>query len=298
MPMCYTLYNIWKFARRGIPLNTFPVLIQDRVNAIIMRDLISIITPLWNTCMKLNPFLLKNIFNIYLFSFSLGLFKPLLRWLFKYSVGFLLTSVGIAWNEVLSGITLLKAISDYILSIVPIIPALHYIHTALIDSLPGDTSVTRPSSEVSHTPTPGRANQTTDLFTLIGLVLLGAGGVCLLVITTDYYYPQLIRSIPGMDSVLTSWYQCWDAITTWYLGEASGPTTPPSTPTSPTDISTDRISRTASGSSSSSSGSSGSSGSSTVYPNTPRPSRPSTPVLRPHGSNPVDPSVGGSLWGE
>lgn len=179
--MCYTISTLYSYARRGLTLNPLLVIeaINSRIPNIVIRDLITIILPYWNQAMKLNPSLLKNIFNIYLFSFSIGLIKPLLRWLFKYSLGFIFTSLGVAWNEVLSSITLLKQISDYILSIVPIMPALHHIHTALLDSLPGDTFVTRvrgpatlpgANSEVSP-------YQSADLFTLIGLVLLGAGGL-------------------------------------------------------------------------------------------------------------------------
>lgn len=104
------LWRIRSFLVKPLTIRNFPSL--DNYNTIVVRNILEVISPNWDKCLK-NATLFKILFNVYLIFISLGLFRPLLTNIFRYSIGLFLTSLVIAWNEALYSYSILRNLSDY-----------------------------------------------------------------------------------------------------------------------------------------------------------------------------------------
>lgn len=281
VPVTYAIFTLYSSIGKGLIINKLPTLILERLHPVIIRDLIDPIAPYWDKCLTKNSPLLKNFFRLYLGFFSIGLIRPLMTITFKYSFGLIFSSLGIAFNEVLSSITLLKWISDNILSIFPIIPFLQNFLNYTAELF---ININNPVNKdvINKIKNNEKIQDTSSILSIIGLVIITGSTIFLLILTGDYLCPSIIRTIPGVDTILNSWYSVWNYTISWFQ---STPSTPDSSPTkSPIDL-PDTISR----SFSDSSGSTGSSGS-TAQPLTPNPSRPGTPTVWLSRTNPADPN--------
>lgn len=202
---------------------------------------------------------LKHLFNVYLVFVSLGLFRPLLINGFRYSIGLFLTSIGIAWNEALYSFTILRNLSDFILSFFPDVVSLKNIITTTSNIKDYNLGInnSKYSLEINQ--------DTTSWLYILGLIILGSGTVIIILCAGDYVAPSILRSIPGIESILDSIYYTSNNILSWF---SSVDNNNPDLPKSPKSINiSEAISRSSSGSSTS-----------TITPPTPPVSRTSTPL--------------------
>jgi hypothetical protein len=94
IPTMSVLLRLRSFLIKGLTISTLPLLLNN-YNPVVVRNILEVVSPDWDKCLK-NATLFKNLFNVYLIFISLGLFRPLLTNGFRYSIGILLTSIGIA----------------------------------------------------------------------------------------------------------------------------------------------------------------------------------------------------------
>lgn len=259
VPVTMAIVKLYRWLAQGHSINTIIKLATAVFNPVILRDFIAVIFPLLEECMsKKKGVLLLNFFRLYTGLFLVGLVRPIFTTIFKYSFGIIFSSLGVVFNEALSGITVIKWIADKVLSIFPAVPFVNNI----LSQIKGDVNISKPT---------GNSNDNvsnfdlSSIFSTIGLVLIGAGAIFLVILVGDYYLPDYTRNIPGVDTILNSWYAVYDYIMSLFT---SGQT-PPSAPDADIKLTgPEPVSRTSSGSSS---------GSDTAGYPTPTPTRPGTP---------------------
>lgn len=269
IPVGYSIFKLNRYIGKGTLLKHIPSIVLEQISPVIVRDFINVIYPLIEECMSKNSILLRNFFRLYSGIFIIGLTKPFLKIVFRYTFGILFASLGVTLNEALSGIYLLKSISEKVLDFIPIIPFISNVTNQLTDL-------------VVNRNNPDMKPDTTDaasFLSILGLIIIGASSLFVLALIGDYFIPDVTRSIPGVDSVLNSWYSLYDYVVSFYTNY-SKPDAPssPSSSTSEIYINDNRISRSISSGSSSSS-------SSTIQQATPRPTRPNSPN-----------GMGGIMW--
>lgn len=293
IPVTMGIWHLYKFLILGLKVKEFPLLILNKLNPIFVKTITESIAPYWDICLKTNKPLFINLFRVFLGFLSLGIFRPIIFNIFKYTAGLFSVSIGIALNEALSSIKFLKWISNYTLSFLPInfnewLTAFKNIKTS-VGGLPNSINPRLSSSfgnmketALSNNPmTPNvdnvTINDTGSFLSTIGFIIMGFGVVIAVILTGDYIAPSTIRWIPGMEMILNHLYSTGDYILSWFK---STPTPKPDVP--PMDESTrwiptpwdnkdidlpsapEVISRNSSDS--------------TVHPLTPKPTRPSTPT--------------------
>lgn len=257
IPTMSVLLKLRTYLMRGI---TFPDLrlLLNNYNPVVVRNILDVISPDWDKCLK-NVTLFKNLFNVYLAFVSLGLFRPILSKIFRYSIGLFLSSIGIAWNEALSSYAVLKSISDYVLSFFPDVVSLKNIITTSYNIKDNNLEIEKPiySLEINE--------DNTSWLYILGLFILGSSAVIIMLCAGDYVAPSIIRSIPGLETILDSIYYSGNNILSWF---SSVDKPSPDLPKLPEPINIPEvISRSSSGSSSS-----------TITPPTPPVSRAGTPL--------------------
>lgn len=237
------------------------------------------ISPDWDNCIKKSG-LFKNFFKLFLGFFSIGLIRPIIFNTIKYSFGIVFTSIGIAFNEALSTITVLKTISDYVLNFIPIMPALNNLISLFKGQVSLPTNLSVNNNDIKET-----FNETSSLLSFLGLIILGAGTILIVLFTGDYFISSAVRTIPGVGTILDSLYSAGNYILSWFYS-APKPDIDPSTPKSiELDFIPESISRSSSG---------GSTASDTTFTQPTAPAtRPGTPSVWP---NPRDPRDTGSNW--
>ena len=253
IPVVISIWNLRKWIGMNYTLRTLSGPILDRIHPVILRDFTTLIFPFVDICVSKNSPLLKNLMRLYSGLFIIGLIRPVFTMLFKYSIGIVFSSLGIALNEALSAITVLKYISDYVLSIVPVIPWFSNLMNQISDTLASKRALKRAINN------PEVINETSSVLSIFGLILIGAGSLFLVLLLADYFIHSYAIAIPGAESLLNGWYGFYDYIISWIY-----PQTPDLSRSPSPDINlSDSIART------SSSGSD-----STILPPTPRPSTP------------------------
>lgn len=257
IPTAMGIWNIRKWIGMNYSFKTLTAPLLNNIHPIILRDFMTMIFPHIDICMLKNAHLLRNLMRLYSSLFIFGLIRPIMTLIFKYSFGIIFSSLGIALNEALSAITVLKYISDYVLSIFPVIPFFNNFMSQFSDV------VTNRSSVKTRLNTPEVITETSSVLSIFGLILIGAGSLFIVILVGDYFLPSITRSIPGVETILNGWYGVYDYMMSWIYPSTSDL---PSRSPSPDINLSDSIART------SSSGSD-----STILPPTPRPSRPSTP---------------------
>ena len=259
IPVATAIFKLYRWLASGHGIDVITTLAESYFNPVVFRDFSSIIFPTLKECLRAKrTVLLLNFFRLYTGVFFIGLIRPIFTTIFKYSFGIIFSSLGVVFNETLSGITLLKWVADYVLSIFPAMPLVNN----LITQIKGVGNISKPTSnrgeDVSNI-------DFSSIFSTIGLILIGAGAIFLVILVGDYYLPDYTRNIPGVDTILNSWYAVYDYIMSLFT---SGQT-PPSGPDADIKLTgPEPVSRTSSGSSS---------GSDTAGYPTPTPTRPGTP---------------------
>jgi hypothetical protein len=141
----------------------------------------------------LNKPLFSNLFGFFIGLTYLSFAKPIMLKIIKYNIGFLMSAVGIALNEILSGIHLLKSFSDSILYLIP------FDTNGFIQAVKGYFK--SPNLSISTLKNVDQkiisdakiVNDSGSLLSVIGLLILGAGVVLAVIITGDYLAPSTIR---------------------------------------------------------------------------------------------------------
>ena len=259
IPVATAIFKLYRWLASGHGIDVITTLAESYFNPVVFRDFSSIIFPTLKECLRAKrTVLLLNFFRLYTGVFFIGLIRPIFTSIFKYSFGIIFSSLGVVFNEALSGITVIKWIADKVLSIFPAVPFVNNI----LSQIKGDVSISKPT---------GNSNDNvsnfdlSSIFSTIGLVLIGAGAIFLVILVGDYYLPDYTRNIPGVETILNSWYSVYDYIMSLFT---SGQT-PPSAPDADIKLTgPEPVSRTSSGSSS---------GSDTAGYPTPTPTRPGTP---------------------
>jgi len=147
---------------------------------------------------------------VFLSFYSLGIIRPLLGQTFRWSVGLILSSIGIAFNEVLYGIGILKQASDFVLDWLP------------LDSIKNLINLKKEvGSPISETIKPEiikeTLNDNSSLLSLIGLIFLGLGTFVGLLCIGDYFSPDTFGNIPGVQTILDPVYSLGDWIKSWII---------------------------------------------------------------------------------
>ena len=259
IPVATAIFKLYRWLASGHGIDVITTLAESYFNPVVFRDFSSIIFPTLKECLRAKrTVLLLNFFRLYTGVFFIGLIRPIFTTIFKYSFGIIFSSLGVVFNEALSGITVIKWIADKVLSIFPAVPFVNNI----LSQIKGDVNISKPT---------GNSNDNvsnfdlSSIFSTIGLVLIGAGAIFLVILVGDYYLPDYTRNIPGVETILNSWYSVYDYIMSLFT---SGQT-PPSAPDADIKLTgPEPVSRTSSGSSS---------GSDTAGYPTPTPTRPGTP---------------------
>ena len=92
----------------------------------------------------------------------------------------MLSSLGIFWSETLSGIKILKTVSDYILGTIP-----DSFNIRILSSVKDRIIVIDPDPEVVYSG-----------LSFLSIALLGIFGVVAILVSTDIYYPDVVRFVP------------------------------------------------------------------------------------------------------
>jgi len=274
IPVASGVLSLYSFLKKGLLLQKFPTEVLDKLNPVVVKTLMEAISPHWNTCIK-NTALFKNIFRVFLGFFSMGLIRPVIFKSIQYSVGIIFTSLGIAWNEALSTISFLKTISDYVLTIIPIKPLFeNFLNFATPDSIV-DKKIIKDSLK-----------DNSSWFSIVGILILGAGTILTMMFIGDYFISSTIRSIPGVANILDPIYSIGNYFLSWFQ---STPIPKPETDTLDSSKINDALNSVSRSTSSSS-------GSSTVTPSTPPATRPGTPIVD-VWPEPSTPAPSQSPWG-
>lgn len=225
VPVAYGIFNVYTFLNKGLKLKDFPQEVLNKLNPLVVKTILEAITPDWDSCIKKAP-LFKNLFKLFMSFFSLGLIRPLMWNSAKYTFGLIFTSIGIALNEALSTISLLKTISDYVLNFIPIMPAINNFIN-LFKGVNSPINLPVKNSDIKES-----INETSSLLTIIGLFIFGAGAILAILFTGDYFISSTIRAIPGVPTILDTFYSAGNYILSWF----SSPPKPDIDPSSPVDI--------------------------------------------------------------
>jgi len=209
IPVLRVIYQLSRYATKGIkfedlPLNT--ALFLSKYNPIIIRTILDAISPYWNTCLK-NPVLFKSLFKVFMSFYSLGIMRPLLGQTFRLSVGIILSSIGIAFNEVLYSISLLKQGADFVLDFLP------------LDSIKNLINLKKEigSENIKPEIIKETLNNNSSLLSLIGLFFLGLGTFVGILCIGDYLSPDTFGNIPVVQTILDPVYSFGDWIKSWFI---------------------------------------------------------------------------------
>lgn len=110
IPVVRVLFNFRRFISQGYNNINNLQIISPYLNSYVINALIQPITPLLKECIKY-PDIFKRNLNYYYILISFSFIKPIIFKIIKWSIGLLLTSIGILWNESLQGISVLKDLS-------------------------------------------------------------------------------------------------------------------------------------------------------------------------------------------
>lgn len=235
--------------------NHFP-----RLDSFVLNTITNVLTPHWTDCVYY-PNLFKRLFDIFLFLNFLGIFGftfRIINTIFRFSIGTLLSSIGILWNESLLSISYLRDFALFIRDYVSLnfnfrIPLLSTIRKLNPNIDPQDLE-----------------SYTTGL-SFVGFLLLGVLGITVVLCGTHYYAPEIVNQIPYIGNVVELINTSIQSVYDYFFNNNNniGPGNNPNNDNGyrvrifPSGDAPEGISRSNSGGSTSSSGSS-SSGSSTA----------------------------------
>jgi hypothetical protein len=100
IPVFKVLWQINKLILKEVKFSSISRALFENYNPVIVKTIMDALSPHWDICLK-NPTLFKTLFKLFFGFYSLGLFRPFIYLSVKYTLGLVITSVGIALNEIL-----------------------------------------------------------------------------------------------------------------------------------------------------------------------------------------------------
>jgi len=166
--------------------------------------LLPALTPYWNNCMSY-PKLFSKLFNIFMIINYLGIFGytfKLTKFIIKFSLGSLVTSIGVLWSESLQTISYLK---DFAYLIKDSLDQYFDIKIPTIK-----TGIDLPSDNTSAG------------ISMIGLIILGVLGTITLFCVFDYFKPESLTSIPYLGDFIHLINSNITSLVDWMFGRDLG----------------------------------------------------------------------------
>lgn len=235
IPVIRVLWGLRSVFTGRLSLAQFRNMGLHNLNPFVLNTIVAAIEPLYLVSRKLNLF---NFIYSWLFLpvVASSCLKPLFFYLLRFSLGTILTAVGIIWNESLSSMFYIKNFADYIVSL------LEDYSTFRIPRL----------DEINSDNIKEDLNRESHYLFAIGLIILTLVGVVGLVCLADAYSPELIKNTPFLNNIPDFVYNCYHSTISWFQSFYPGSgNIPPQTPdSSPSPIIPESISRSSSGGSS------------------------------------------------
>jgi len=214
IPVVRVLWNFRSFIIQGYSnINNLQV-IYSYLNSDVVNTLIEPISPYIKECLKY-PELLKTFLNYYFILISLTFIKPLIFKLMKWSIGLILTSIGVLWNESLQGIYLLKDLSLKIIELLEYHSKIHIPRLDINNIKTINTDINLDESD--------KREITSNILTYLGLYLLGISSIILVMVASDYIAPDITRSVPYVGNILDNIYNGFHSIYNWLFNKPSPP---------------------------------------------------------------------------
>lgn len=149
----------------------------------------------------------NQMFYILLTSIIFKSVKIFTYFIFKYFIGIVLFSLGIFWNDSLSGFTVLKKFSNFIIGFVESYFSFNFPRTGVNATSNYITSNLKLEPEVQIDP-----KNYSYIPTTLGLILLGSVGLILGVVLLDNSYPEIFDNIPVVHTASEQIINAFDLI--------------------------------------------------------------------------------------
>lgn len=177
------------------------------------------------------------LYDFFFTGFFLYMFKPLIMKLVRWSLGLILSSVGIIFNEVLINIPYLNDLANYVVSTLE--SHTNFRIPRFTESTANVENVTE--SAVKFISAKGLAQADEDLnmeglsqtglvLYVLGILLAGFTTIIAGLIIVDHYNHDLITNTPIASEIVQSTYSVWDSLMRLIFGNSD---LPPATPVSP-----------------------------------------------------------------
>lgn len=166
--------------------NHFP-----NVDRFVLNTFADILTPHWTDCIYY-PKLFKRLFDIFIFFNCFGLFGftfRIINTIFRLSIGTLLSTIGILWNESLLNISYLRDFALFIRDYV-------YLNFNFRIPLLGTIRKLNPNID------PQDLESYTTGLSFVGFLLLGIVGITAVLCGTHYYAPEIVNQIPYIGNIV------------------------------------------------------------------------------------------------
>ena len=160
------------------------------LNPVIINTIKNVLLPYWPDLMKY-AIGFSRIFNIFLFTISLGIFKPFTKAILfsiRTTVGTIVSAIGILWSDELQSITILKDFACFVKGNIENygikIPTLSQVKEEVVEV--DNLDITQ---------------EGVRWLNVIGLVVLGIAGVVAILCISDIYSPDTIKQVPVVGDI-------------------------------------------------------------------------------------------------
>lgn len=189
VPVFTALWKIRTLIRRGntdlsILNNTA---IYPNLNAFVVNTIIPLILPYWKECLK-HPKLFKHLYTFFFCTSLLGSMKYILYFTCRFTIGSVLSAIGILWNESLQGISMLKDFSYWVVELIETKTKFR------IPRLPTIENIKNIKNPISF--------EDSTYLSVLGLVILGVVGLITITLITESYSPGFFNKIPYIGSYI------------------------------------------------------------------------------------------------
>ena len=124
IPVTIVIWNIYYFLIKELKFKKIPLEILNKLNPVVINNILSIISNDWDTCINNVP-IFKKLFRIFLIILFISLIKKIIWNIIKIFLVIIISSIIITLNENLFNIILLKTVLNYILYYIPIMPTFY-----------------------------------------------------------------------------------------------------------------------------------------------------------------------------
>jgi len=219
-------------------LERFLIGIHPRVR----ETLLNILTPFTKMIISNNR-IYSIAFSIFSYSYLFICLKSIFYYIIRLSLGLILTSIGIMWNESLNAISYLNSFSNFIINLLE--NKLNFnIPRLSIDNVHSLTNTVTETIKESY-------DNNSYYFNILGIILITGLSLLASVCVIEYYFPEIInQNLPDIgtfaENINNKISSLYHTILDWF-------NTPKSSGSTDNSVSSEQISRTSSGSSSGSS---------------------------------------------